>query len=172
MKPTHAILLTLCLTLVCGIAAAQETAEAPATDTAAAATSGCTDCTMTFDFAYKSLFYKTGEGTGTITCENGQSVKVKLSMKAGGLTAGKGKIRGGTGRFSEVSGIEELFGTYVSAEAHAGAGQSAKAQILTKGEVSLTLVGTGTGVDVGVAFGNLKIEAVGEVTGPEAAEEE
>lgn len=167
MKRIPIILLTLCLALVCGSAAAQETVE-----TAPAAKTGCTDCTMSFDFAYKSLFYKTGTGSGIITCENGQSVEVKLSMKGGGLTAGKGKIREGTGRFSKVSGIEELFGTYISAEAHAGMGQSAKAQVLTKGEVSLTLVGTGTGVDLGFAFGNLTIEAVGEVTKPEVAEEE
>ncbi len=172
MKLKSFVLPAILLSLACGVTAAQEAGEAKAAETAVESRGACTDCTMIFDFAYKSLFYKTGEGTGTITCENGHTVEVKLSMKGGGLTAGKGKIREGTGRFSEVSGIEELFGSYISAEAHAGMGQSAKAQVLTKGEVSLTLVGTGTGVDLGFAFGNLTIEAVGAVSKPEAAEEE
>ena len=36
--------------------------------------------------------------------------------------------------------------------------RSAKAQVVTKGEVSLALSGTGKGWDVGVAFGSLVIK--------------
>jgi hypothetical protein len=68
----------------------------------------------------------------------------------------------GIGTFTDVSGISELFGTYVQSEAHAGAGKSTKASAMTKGEVSLSIVGKGKGVDVGIAFGKFTIERAGK----------
>lgn len=73
------------------------------------------------------------------------------------MTAGKSKIIGGLGVFSDVANINELFGNYANAEAHAGVVGSASAGVLTKGEVSLTLTGTGKGVDLGLNVGNFKI---------------
>ena len=61
------------------------------------------------------------------------------------------------GEFLGVDNIDELIGTYASAEAHAGAVKSSKAQVVTKGEVSLALSGTGRGSDVGVVVGNFII---------------
>lgn len=114
-------------------------------------------CTMKFTMQGWSAFYKTAEGNGTITCSNGQSLKVKLSAKGGGLTVGKSSIENGQGKFSAVASTEELLGTYVVAEAHAGAVKSSGAQVMTKGEVSLALSGTGRGFDLGVAFGAVTI---------------
>jgi hypothetical protein len=104
-----------------------------------------------------SAFYKTARGSGTVKCDNGQSMTVKLSAKGGGLTVGKSSIDSGRGEFSAVHDISDLLGGYASAEAHAGAVKSAKAQVMTKGEVSLALSGTGRGWDLGVAFGKLTI---------------
>jgi hypothetical protein len=115
------------------------------------------DCTLAFTMKGWSAFYKTASGSGTIKCSNGQSMKVKLSAKGGGLTVGKSTIEDGKGEFSAVENISELLGSYVSAEAHAGAVKSAKAQVMTKGEVSLALSGTGRGWDLGIAFGKLTI---------------
>jgi hypothetical protein len=117
-----------------------------------------TMCRMTFNLSGWSVFYKTSSGTGRITCDNGQSARVKVSSKGGGLTFGRSKIREGIGRFSEVSSISELYGSYGQGEAHAGAGKSAEASVVTKGEVSLALTGKGTGVNVGVSFGKFTIE--------------
>lgn len=114
-------------------------------------------CTMSFQMKGWSAFYKTASGTGTVTCDNGQSAKVKLSAKGGGLTVGKSSIEEGHGEFSSVTGIAEVFGSYANAEAHAGAVQSAGAQVMTKGEVSLALSGKGRGFDLGIAFGKLTI---------------
>ena len=114
-------------------------------------------CRMTFNLRSWSVFYKTGKGTGRISCSNGQNASVNLNVTGGGLTFGKSKIDNGTGTFSDVSRIDELFGSYVNAEAHAGAVKSASAHVLTKGEVSLSLAGTGSGVDLGVDFGSFKI---------------
>jgi len=125
----------------------------PATATAG----GKVKCRLSFQMSGWSIFYKESSGTGTIKCSNGQSMAVKLRAKGGGLTVGKSTIDDGHGDFSGVSNISELLGTYASAEAHAGAVESAKAQVVTKGEVSLALSGTGTGWDVGVAVGNFII---------------
>ncbi len=117
-----------------------------------------TKCTMRYSLEGWSVFYSTAAGNGTITCDNGQSVAVTLRAKGGGLTAGKSKIADGHGTFSEVGDISELFGSYASAQAHAGMVESSSAQVVTKGSVSLALSGTGKGVDLGIAFGEFVIE--------------
>jgi hypothetical protein len=119
-----------------------------------------TVCHMKFSLTGWSAFYKTAEGSGTITCDNGQKARVKLTSKGGGITFGRSKIKDAVGTFTEVDSINELFGTYVQGEAHAGAGKSAKASAMTKGEVSLSIAGKGEGVDVGIAFGKFTIEKV------------
>ena len=114
-------------------------------------------CTISFEMKGWSAFYKTATGSGTVTCDNGQSMHVKLTAKGGGLTVGKSSIEEGHGEFSAVAGLSEILGSYASAEAHAGAVQSASGQVMTKGEVSLALSGKGRGFDLGVAFGKLTI---------------
>ncbi|MBB6091498.1 hypothetical protein HNQ60_000344 [Povalibacter uvarum] len=114
-------------------------------------------CSMTFQMKGWSAFYKTASGTGSVRCTNGQTATVKLEAKGGGLTFGKSSIENGNGEFSGVASINEIFGSYVEAEAHAGAVKSSKASVMTKGEVSLALSGTGRGWDLGVAFGKLTI---------------
>jgi hypothetical protein len=124
-----------------------------------AAAAGPIDCKLRFDLAGWSAFYKTASGTGTVTCDNGQSMPVKISAKGGGLTFGKSKIKDGTGEFSGVYKIEDVLGTYATSEAHAGAADhSSKAMAMTKGDVSLGLAGKGEGWDLGVAFGKFVIE--------------
>jgi len=116
------------------------------------------DCTLRFSMSGWSVFYKRSTGNGTISCDNGQSMKVSIEARGGGLTFGKSTIENGIGEFSGVHDISELVGGYATAEAHAGAVKSAKAQVVTKGEVSLALSGTGKGWDVGVAFGSFIIK--------------
>ena len=117
-----------------------------------------TVCRMNFTMTGWSFFYRTAEGNGTISCENGQTATVHVWSKGGGVTFGRSKIKDATGRFTAVDDISDLFGTYVQSEAHAGAGNSTKASALTKGTVSLSIVGKGRGVDVGISFGKFVIE--------------
>jgi hypothetical protein len=117
------------------------------------------DCKLAFNLAGWSVFYKTASGEGVVTCDNGQRLPVTISTKGGGLSFGKSRIEDGTGKFSGIHDIHEVLGTYVTAEAHAGAVKSSKAQVMTKGEVSLALAGTGKGWDVGFAFGKFVLEA-------------
>lgn len=128
-----------------------------ATLTLPAQAAGPIDCNLRFNLAGWSIFYKTSSGTGTITCSNGQSSKVTINSKGGGLTVGKSRITDGRGAFSGVRDINDVFGTYATAEAHAGASKSSKAQVMTKGDVSLALAGKGEGWDVGIAFGKFVI---------------
>jgi len=123
----------------------------------AAPAASATKCTMSFGLKEWSAGYKKADGAGTISCDNGQTADVRLTARGGGLSAGKGEIRDGKGTFSEVSDIKELFGTYVSAEASAGAVKSASASVVTKGEVTLGLEGKGTGWELGVSFGKFII---------------
>lgn len=122
-----------------------------------AVTAAEVDCEMRFSLKGWSAFYKTASGSGTITCNNGQRMKVRIESKGGGFSFGKSSIEGGIGEFSGVHDISEVLGSYAAAEAHAGAVKSAKGQVMTKGEVSLALSGTGRGWDVGVAFGRFSI---------------
>jgi hypothetical protein len=116
-----------------------------------------TKCDLRYTLREWSIFYKVSHGDGVITCDNGQRATVHLSARGGGLTAGKAEVRDGHGEFSPVSDIHELFGSYVSAEAHAGAVKSADAMVVTKGEVTLGLTGKGTGWSLGVAFSKFSI---------------
>lgn len=123
------------------------------------ARAGDIDCRLRFSMAGWSVFYKTASGEGTVTCDNGQRLAVRISAKGGGLSFGKSRIENGTGEFSGVRDIRDVLGSYATAEAHAGASKSTKAQAMTKGDVSLALAGKGSGWDVGVAFGKFVIEA-------------
>jgi hypothetical protein len=117
-----------------------------------------TDCKLRFSMSGWSAFYKRSSGSGTISCDNGQTMRVRIEARGGGLTVGKSTIENGVGEFSGVRDIRQLLGAYASAEAHAGAVRSAKGQVVTKGEVSLALSGTGKGWDIGVAFGSFHIK--------------
>ena len=125
----------------------------------APAVAGDVSCRLAFDMSGWSAFYKIASGTGTVRCDNGQSLAVRIEARGGGLSVGKSEIRDGRGDFSAVRDIREVLGTYVAAEAHAGAAKSSKAQAMTKGDVSLALAGTGKGWDLGVAFGAFTLEA-------------
>jgi len=130
---------------------------ASAAFTPAAHAAGNLECSLRFNLEGWSVFYKTAKGTGTITCSNGASIPVSISAKGGGLTVGKSKIVDGKGSFTGAYSVNDLFGTYGGAEAHAGAVKSSNAQVVTKGDISLALAGTGEGWDLGVGFGNFVI---------------
>jgi hypothetical protein len=120
------------------------------------AASGEISCQMHFELHGWSAFYKTSSGTGEVSCSNGQHMRVHLRSKGGGLTFGKSSVSG-TGKFSGIFHADEILGTYVVGEAHAGASASARATVMTKGNVSLALSGTGKGWNLGVDFGKFTV---------------
>ena len=124
----------------------------------AAQAAGNIDCELRFDLSGWSVFYKTASGHGTITCDNGASIPVSIRAKGGGLTVGKSRISNGRGKFTGAYSLNDLIGTYGGAEVHAGAVKSSNAQVVTKGDISLALAGTGQGWDLGIGFGKFEIK--------------
>ena len=116
---------------------------------ASVAYAGSTKCTLTFDLHEWSVLYESATGTGKITCDNGQSARVTIRSKGGGVSIGKFKISDGRGSFTGVSGINDVFGKYAAADSNAGATKAADAWVMTKDKVSLALAGTGKGWELG-----------------------
>jgi hypothetical protein len=117
----------------------------------AQAAKGTTSCKLSFSLSEWAIGIKVAHGSGTVTCDNGQMAQVKIEATGVGLTAGKNEVREGHGKFTGVSDIREVFGTYASANAGVGVGKSADAAALTKGPVSLALAAKGTGVELGLS---------------------
>jgi hypothetical protein len=115
------------------------------------------DCKLKFSLSTWSVIYKHSEGSGIVTCENGKSMRVSIVAKGAGLTVGKSHVDGGTGRFTDVHRLGDVFGSYAQAEAHVGVVKSGTAQVLTKGTVSLALAGAGEGVDLGIDVGEFTL---------------
>jgi hypothetical protein len=164
MKATRLMVALAACTLMASLAAsvplaAEEKKEEPKKEESKPAKT--VDCEMKFNLKGWSAFYKTSKGEGTITCNNGQTASVDVKATGGGITFGTEEIADGTGRFSKVNDISELLGSYAQSEAHAGAGKGAGASAMTKGDVQLTLAGTGKGVSVGFAFGKFTITKKG-----------
>jgi hypothetical protein len=122
-----------------------------------ASAEGKIDCEMSFNLKGWSAIYKHSEGTGVITCNNGKSYPVTIVANGGGLTVGKSQIDNGKGKFSDVTNVGELFGSYAQGDASAGAVKGGTAQVMTKGTVSLALAGAGEGVELGISFGKFTI---------------
>jgi len=117
-------------------------------------------CTLTYNLTGGGAFYKRSAGDGVVRCDNGQSLAIRIASKGGGLTFGKSKIENGTGKFSPVHDIGDIIGAYGTAEVNAGTSASAsKAQVVTKGTISLALAGTGSGRTLGISFGSFVISA-------------
>lgn len=129
-----------------------------ATTTPARAADADLECKLSYSLTGWSLVYKHTSGTGVVTCNNGDSMPVRVTAKALGLTAGKWHIDNGKGTFSDVHDIHDVLGAYAQASANAGLAKSGEAQVLSKGPVSLALAGAGEGINLGVDVGQFKIE--------------
>lgn len=117
-----------------------------------------TACTMTYNLSGGGAFYKRSTGDGVVKCDNGQTLNVNIESKGGGLTFGSSEIKGGIGKFTGVHDVSDIVGGYATAEANAGSSDNAsKAQVVTKGSISLALSGKGTGRTLGISFGSFII---------------
>lgn len=117
---------------------------------------GKINCKLTFHMKSWSFLYKSGKGSGVISCSNGKTKNVKITMHGGGFTVGKRDIAG-RGTFTPVYSLESLYGSYGFAEGHAGAKKSTGAQIVTNGKVTLKFTVSGEGFNLGVDMGRFKI---------------
>lgn len=119
------------------------------------------DCKLTYSLTGWSAIYEHASGHGRVTCANGESMPVDISVHGGGLTAGKWRINDGKGSFTDVYKIGDVLGNYAQASANAGAVKSAGAGVLSKGTVSLALAGTGQGINIGISGAKFTISRAG-----------
>jgi hypothetical protein len=114
-------------------------------------------CKLSYEVTGWSFLYKQYKGTGVVTCSDGSRANVNIVSRGGGITFGKTDISNGTGVFSDVREISEVYGTYVATDGHAGAVAAAEGVAMTKGPVSLALSGTGRGFSLGFSFSGFTI---------------
>ncbi len=122
------------------------------------AAAGLTQCTLTYRIEGWSFVYREYKGNGVVRCRNGQQTNVAIVSRGVGVTIGKSEINHGKGVISDVNSIDEVFGTYVFLDGHAGATKSVEGRVMTKGVVSLALSGHGRGVDFGATIGAFSIK--------------
>lgn len=113
-------------------------------------------CKLSYQLSGWSFLYKQYKGTGVVTCSDGTRADVKIVSRGGGVSFGKTDING-TGTFSDVREISEVYGTYAATDGHAGAVAAAEGIAMTKGPVSLALSGTGRGFSLGFSFSGFTI---------------
>lgn len=113
-------------------------------------------CSMDYKLSGWSFVVRHYDGSGNVTCSNGQRAQVKLRSRGVGFTIGKSDLDG-TGYFSELKDISEIYGAFVALEGHVGVIRSGHGQVMTRGVVSLVISGTGRGFDIGVTLGGLDI---------------
>jgi len=116
-------------------------------------------CSMNYKLSGWSFVVKQYDGSGNVTCSNGQRAQVKLTSRSIGFTIGQSDIEG-IGYFSELKDISEIYGVFVALEGHIGAVRSGHGQIMTRGVVSLAISGSGRGFDIGVTLGGLNISPI------------
>jgi len=122
------------------------------------AAAGFTKCKLTYNLSGWSVLYKKYDGSGRVTCDNGESADVRIVSRGGGISFGKSEVDNGRGTFSRVKDISEIYGTYVVADVNAGIGPAVDSAAMTKGAVSLVLSGTGRGTTLGFSFGGFTIK--------------
>ena len=118
-----------------------------------------TACTLTYSLKGWSAIYKTARGTGTITCEDGQSTSVRIVTHGAGFTGGTHGVVDGKGRFSQTEKVADLFLTYIELTGHAGvdADKNVEARAMFAGSKRLSLAGNGAGIGLGMAVGGFTI---------------
>ncbi len=120
-----------------------------------------TRCHLTYDVKGWSILYKVARGTGQIKCADGQTANVTIVAHGGGLSFGTESVKRGRGRFSGTEKIADLYGTYIEIDAHAGVGADASvdARAMFKGNKRLSLLGKGSGINLGFVIGGFTIKA-------------
>ena len=115
------------------------------------------NCSIQYTMKGWAAFYKTYQGTGTVSCPSGRSVKVNLSIKGGGFTFGAYEITDGKGFIRGINKIEDIYGTSFMIDGDAGFGRSVEGRWSPRGVRTRTLSGKGTGYNLGFSFGALSI---------------
>ena len=137
----------------------------------AKASKGNVNCTMQFTLHSWAAFYKSGKGDGTISCSNGQKAPIMIRTHGGGVQFGKFNIADGSGKFTPVKSIDQLFGKYATVGGEGAAVKARIGQSLSKDDITLDIKGTGTGGGFGFDFGSFRITKLTPAEAQELAKE-
>ena len=123
----------------------------------AAAAKGPQECTLRYTLTGWSVLYSTASGTGKVTCNGGRSLTVKIRARGAGLSFGRLRTIEGHGRFTGVSRIRDVLGSYMAVDAHVGVHRAGSAHAMTNGPVRLRMAGKGRGWDLGFSISNVTL---------------
>lgn len=138
------------------VAGAANAATPAETDSAAAKEF---TCKMEFSLDSWAVLYKRVSGKGTVTCDNGETMDVKLSAHGGGLTVGKAKVAKGSAKFTGVTTIRDVLGDYVGIDSTTAVDKvGGSGQAFTKGAVGMVLRGKSEGFALGTSIQGLSIK--------------
>lgn len=70
------------------------------------------ECKITFKIKIHAELQETGKGTGTITCDNGETTPVVIKTAGSWIAVHKSRWVEGEGTFSKVDELQKLFGAY------------------------------------------------------------
>jgi len=118
------------------------------------------NCNIQYTLKGWAAFYKTYEGTGTVSCPSGRSVKVNLSLKGGGFTFGAYEITNGKGFLRGINKMEDIYGGSFMMDGDAGFGKVVEGRWAPRGVRTRTFSGKGTGYNLGFALGSLRITKI------------
>lgn len=121
---------------------------------------GQVNCTMQFELHSWAVFYKSGKGGGSITCDNGQRSDILVRTHGGGIQFGKFNIANGSGKFTPVKSIDQLFGKWATVGGQGAVVKARIGQSLSKDDITLDIKGTGTGGGFGFDFGSFRITPI------------
>ncbi|MDO8527883.1 MAG: hypothetical protein Q7T03_09380 [Deltaproteobacteria bacterium] len=117
-----------------------------------------TQCTLKFDMTTRPMFFTRGKGTGTITCDSGETANIIVRAYGGWVTLFQKKGIDGNGTFSKVEDISKLYGSYTDSQTTAGhSGALVKTPIVWKRNISLQFSGTPKGWNPGASMGEFRI---------------
>jgi len=115
------------------------------------------ECTIRFQLSGWSALYERVDGTGIVACSDDTALPVFVQAPGAGFTVGKPRITNGTGRFTHVRQISDVFGTYAQGDLYAGIVKSGETGLLTNGKVSLGIAVKGEGNDLGIDMAGFTI---------------
>ena len=118
------------------------------------------ECSIEYTIKGWAAFYKTYEGTGTVSCPSGQSARVNLSLKGGGFTFGAYEITDGKGMLRGIEKIEDIYGGSFMMDGDAGFGRAVEGRWAPRGVRTRTLSGKGNGYNLGFSLGSLRITKI------------
>jgi len=72
-----------------------------------------------------------------VSCTNGQSARVSLTLHGGGLTFCIADIENAKVKVTGIKSLQDIYGTYFSIDVHAGFARSAEARALFKGHMQV-----------------------------------